>query len=215
MARLSFGRGGAPCAPRPGGSFPFVDPDENGLEAEVFWRPEVYRRVLHAYVRNGDGEGLGAVISLGEVRCRKTLLKIIDGEQHLLLRDRRRVAQVRCIGEDIRVEPFELELVVDRFPDVGSRQRLIRRLADLYRGRRLGGPKGQWTVEATRHRDALAAFDLRRQGLSYQEIARFIHGDTLVDEEWSNPNATMKNRTIRNYKRGVRYIAGDYRKLLE
>ena len=124
------------------------------------------------------------------------------------------MAQVRCIGEDIRVEPFELELVVDQFPDVESRTRLIRRLADLYGGRRVGGPRGQWTVEATRHRDALVAVDLRREGRTFQEIARFIHGYKFVDEEWTNPNATLKNRTIRSYKRGVRFIDGDYRKLL-
>lgn len=200
--------------PKPGASVPFADPDHNGLEAEVFWQPEDYRRVLSAYVRDGGDSGLGTVISLSEVRCRKTLLKTIDGEQHLLLRDRRRVAQVRCLGEDIRVDPFELELVVDEFPDVESRTRLIRRLADLYRGRRVGGPKGQLTVEATRHRDALVAVDLRCEGRTFQEIARFIHGDDFVDEEWTNPNATLKNRTIRSYKRGVRFIGGDYRKLL-
>ncbi|MEQ9145580.1 MAG: DUF2285 domain-containing protein [Parvibaculaceae bacterium] len=142
------------------------------------------------------------------------MLKAIDGEQYLLLRDRKRVAQVRCIGEDIRVDPFELELIVDQFPDVESRTRLIRRLADLYRGRPLGGQRGEWTVEATRHRDALVALDLRREGRTFQEIARFIHGDKFVDEEWTNPNATLKNRTIRSYKRGVRFIGGDYRKLL-
>ena len=141
-------------------------------------------------------------------------MKSADGEQHLLLRDRRRVVQVQCIGNDIRVDPFELELIVDQFPDVGSCQRLIRRLADLYSGRHLSGRKGEWTVEATRHRDALVAVDLRREGRTFQEIARFIHGDEFVDEEWTNPNTTLKNRTIRSYRRGVRFIDGDYRKLL-
>lgn len=78
----------------------------------------------------------------------------------------------------------------------------------------MGGRKGEWTVEATRHRDALAAVDLRREGRTFQEIARFIHGDELVDEEWTNPNVTLKNRTIRSYKRGARMVDGGYRSLL-
>ena len=130
------------------------------------------------------------------------------------MRDRKRVAQVRCIGDDIRIDPFALEIIVDQFPDVESRQGLIRRLADLYRGRRLGGQKGNWTVEAMRHRDALVAVDLRRRHWKFQDIARFIHGDDFVDEEWTNPNVTLKNRTIRSYKRGVRMINGGYRTLL-
>lgn len=170
--------------------------------------------MVSAYVRNGEDRGFGSVVSLADIRCRKTLLKTVDGEQHLLLRDRRRVAQVRCIGEDIRVDPFALELVVDQFPDVESRQRLIRRVADLYRNRRIGGPKGGWTVEATRHRDALAALDQRMEGRSYREIAVFLYGGKAVREDWTNPNQTMKNRVIRSVKRGLRMMNGGYRTLL-
>lgn len=175
---------------------------------------EDFRRVISAYVRNSGDPRLGSVISLAEIRCRKTLLKSVDGEQHLLFRDRRRVVQVRCLGEDIRVDPFALELVIDEFPEVESRQRLIRRFADIYRNRLIGGPNSGWTVEAMRHRDALVAVDLRRREWKFQDIARFIHGDAFVDEEWTNPNATLKNRTIRSFRRGVRMINGDYRKLL-
>ncbi|MAD40344.1 MAG: hypothetical protein CMO30_14595 [Tistrella sp.] len=175
---------------------------------------EDFRRAISAYVRHGGDPGLGSVVSLAKVRCRKTLLKAVDGEQHLLLSGRHRVVQIRCIGADIRVEPFVLEPVVDQFPDVEHPQRLIRRLADLYRNRLIGGPQGGWTVEAMRHRDALIAVDLRRRHWLFQDIARFIHGDEFVDEEWTNPNATLKNRTTRAYKRGRRYINGDYRKLL-
>jgi len=180
----------------------------------VFWRAEDYQRVVSAYVRNGREPGLGAIVSLNEVRCRKTLLKSVDGEQHLLLRDQRRIVQVRCIGEDIRIDPFALELVVDQFPDVESRQRLIRRLADLYRGRCLGGSRGGWTVEAMRHRDALAALDLRTEGYSYRQIAVFLYGEKAVKDDWTSPDQTMKNRVIRSVKRGQRMMNGGYRTLL-
>jgi len=158
--------------------------------------------------------GFGSVVSLDEVQCRKTLLKAANGEQHILFYDRQRVAQVRCIGDDIHVDPFALELVVDAFPEVESPQRLVRRLADLYRNRRLGSPKGGWTVEATRHRDALAALDRRVEGQSYREIAVFLCGEEVVREDWNNPDQTMKNRVIRSVKRGTRMMNGGYRTLL-
>lgn len=148
------------------------------------------------------------------MRCRKTLLKAIDGEQHLLLSTRRHVVQVRCIGEDIGLEPFALEVVVDGFPEVATRLKLIRRFAEMYRNRLIGGPKRGWTVEALRHRDALIAVDLRRGKQKFQDIARFIHGDARVDEDWTNPNATLKNRTSRSFRRGTRMITGGYRNLL-
>ena len=170
--------------------------------------------MITAYVRDDEDRGFGNVISLSGTACRKTLLKTANGGQHILLRDHRRVAQVRCIGEDIRIDPFTLELIVDEFPDVDSRQRLIRRFADLYRGKRLAGPEGGWSVEAMRHRDALAALDRRSEGWSYRRIAIFLYGEEAVRDDWNSPNRTMKNRVIRSVKRGIRMTNGGYRSLL-
>ena len=180
----------------------------------MFWRVEDYRRVLPAYVRSTAGREFGSVVSLGEVQCRKTLLKTVDGEQHILLCDRQRVAQVRCLGDPIRAEAFAIELIVDEFPDVENRQRLVRRLADLYRDRRISGAVDGWTVEALRHRDALAALDWRSEGLSYREIAVRLCGEDAVREAWTNPDQTMKNRIVRSVKRGLRMMNGGYRALL-
>lgn len=185
------------------------------MTAKVFWRPDAFARVLRAYVRTRKDPGFGSIISLGELPCERTVLKTVDGEQHLLLRDKRHVIQVLCRGADLRVDPFSIELVVDSFPEVEGRLGQLKAIADIYRQRRIGGGTGGWTVEAKRHRDALIAVDLRRENRAFQEIARFIHGDEFVDHEWTNPNATLKNRTIRSYKRGIRFIEGDYRRLLK
>ena len=108
---------------------------------------------------------------------------------------------IRCLGADIRIDPFALELVIDAFPEVESRQRLIRRFADIYRNRLIGGPGGGWTVEAMRHRDALAALDRRMEGYSYRRIAIFLYGEKAVRDDWNSPDQTMKNRVIRRVRR--------------
>lgn len=184
------------------------------MDADVFWHVENYRRAVSAYVRSREDRPFGGVICLREVRCRKALLKTADGGQHILLQDGGSATHVRCVGEDIRVNPLAIEVVIDRFPDVESQQRSIRRLANLYRNRRVGKRQGGWTVEALRHRDALVALDLRMEGRSYREIALFLHGEAAVREDWTNPHQTMKNRVVRSVKRGLRMMNGGYRALL-
>lgn len=142
------------------------------------------------------------------------MLKTADGVQHLLLRGRRRRSQVLCRGADIRTDPFALELVIDEFPHVERCQRLISRLSELCSNRHTRGAGRVWTVEAMRHRDALAALDLRLAGRTYREIAVFLHGREAVEKDWTDPGRTMKNRVIRSTKRGLTLMNGGYRKLL-
>jgi len=185
------------------------------LEADLFWHRQAFARVLRAYVRRRRDPGFGAIVALGDLHCLRTVLKTVDGEQHLLLRDRRRVIQLLCRGADLRTDPFALELVVDGFPEIEGRLRLLKAMADVYRERRVGGGNGAWTVEATRHRDALAALDRRTAGWSYREIAVSLHGEEAVRRDWTNPDRTLKNRVIRSVKRGLRLRDGGYRALLE
>lgn len=187
---------------------------QSGCDAEVFWRTEAFAHVLRAYVRTRSDPGFGSVLSLGDLRCRRTILKTADGVQHLLLRDGRRVIQLLCRGADLRTDPFSIELVVDQFPEVEGRLSLVKAMANVYRQRRIGSGTGGWTVEGMRHRDAIAALDRRVEGWSYREIAIFLYGEQIVQDDWANPDQTMKNRVIRSVKRGVRLRNGGYRTLL-
>lgn len=153
-------------------------------------------------------------MSLADVRGNTALLKTIGGEQHLFLAGSSRVAQLRCLGDDLRSESFMLEIVVDRFPDVDAHQRIIQPLSKFFRDRGSDWRSDDWSVEATRHRDALVALDLRRDGGSYRDIAMVLYGEASVRGDWSNPNQTMKNRVVRSVKRGVRLMKGGYRALL-
>ncbi|MBL4696451.1 MAG: DUF2285 domain-containing protein [Rhizobiaceae bacterium] len=185
------------------------------LEAHVFWTDETYRRVVTAHVSNRVDSTSVGVISLGKFRCRKTLLKTVNGEQYLLLADQHRIAQVKCIGDSINISPFLIEPIIDRFPEVEGTHRLIRNLVNLYRDRNFGAPNAGWTSEGLRHRDALAAFDCRANGYSYREIAIFIYGESKTAGAWSSPDQTLKNRVIRSVKRGERMVAGHFRSLLK
>ncbi|WP_375207678.1 DNA -binding domain-containing protein [Hyphococcus sp.] len=214
MAQPCSGFAAISGARKAGAFVPFADPAANALEADVFWRADTYARILSAYARDRDSPGLGAVISLAGASCRKTLLKTVDGEQHILLKTDRDVVQLRCLGEDIRAAPFALELIMDCFPETEGAHRLMRRLAGMFRGGAGDGKETGWSVEAMRHRDALAALDLRADGKSYREIALFLYGEDAVARDWNDPGQTMKNRLIRSVKRGARMRGGGYRALL-
>ncbi|GAB5377746.1 MAG: hypothetical protein AcusKO_42080 [Acuticoccus sp.] len=108
-----------------------------------------------------------------------------------------------------------MELVIDGFPEIESKLQVMRALVNLYRSGRIGGGLGEWTAEAIYHRNAVIAADLKYHRYLDQDIARFIHGDAYVDEEWSNPNRTLKNRTRNSRKRACRNISGGYRVFLK
>ena len=79
----------------------------------------------------------------------------------------------------------------------------------------LSASQQEWTVEASRHRDALIAYDLKLLGSKYRDIAVHIHGRNYVAEEWKNPNRALKNRTVRAVKRGIHMVEGGYLRLLK
>ena len=180
----------------------------------MFWRSEVYPNIVTARVRHSSTSQHGTVLCLADARCHRTLLKTYDGSQYVLLRSPNGAVQLRCDGNDVRIVPFSLELIVDGFPDVESSQRRIKQLADIYRNRPLRRENHEWTVEAQRHRDALVAYDLKLLGCKYRDIADFIYGSDYVAEEWTNPNRTLKNRTVRAVKRGIHFVEKGYFSLL-
>lgn len=200
---------------RPGAFICFANPNQSVLDAYVFWTDEAYRRVVTAHVCNRVDDKSNGVVSLGKFQCQKTLLKTANGIQYLLLADKRRLAQVKCIGDSINISPFSIEPIIDCFPDVEGTHKLIRNLASLYHNRNSGASNARWTSEGLRHRDALAAIDCRIHGYSYREIAVFIHGKIETFDTWNNPDQTMKNRIIRSVKRGERMVAGHYKSLLK
>ena len=124
------------------------------------------------------------------MRCRKAVLRIGERGQYLMLADPWRVVQVQCPGVPIAAEPFALEIVLDRFPDIEGSLRLAKTFADLYRNRPPPRNLLNGSVEGMRHRDALAALDRRREGC----------GEAEVRWGWNDPDQTLKNRTIRSVK---------------
>lgn len=183
--------------------------------ADVFWYPNGCCKSLAVYARERGHPGFGSVVSLELWPCRKALIKTVCGLQMLVLSDAYMRVQVRFAGSDIRLQPFALEPVIENFPKIRSSTQLIDVLAELYGAARPSPHSPIWSVESTRHRDALMALDLRLAGHSYREIAIELYGQSTVDADWNDPNLTMKNRLIRSVKRGQAMMNGGYRALFK
>ena len=200
----------------------FADPALSALEADIFWCLGENYKGISAYIHGGAGQHSSAsFFSLGEVSCRKTLLKTYSSGQYLMLNDNTRVSQILCKGVDIRCAPVSFELVIDGFLNINYQLKEIKQFINLCQGKpsinkkrnnNMGRSEDNWTVEARRNRDAMVALDKRMANWSYRKIAVFIYGKQAVSEDWNDPNRTMKNRVIRSAKRGFRLRGGTYKK---
>ena len=184
------------------------------MDAEVFWTEDAFPHVIKAYARPVHDPGLGTVVRLGRMASDRTLLKTNRGVQHLLIHARRRALQIAIRGQDIRAEPFVLEIITSDFPNVLKGQSLVRTFAELYRARSLNGLSGTWTVEALRHKEALFALDMHRAGASHREIAVAIVGKEAVAKGFNAPDKRLRNLVRQRLRAAQSRVAGGYRDLL-
>ncbi|MGF1610422.1 MAG: DUF2285 domain-containing protein [Kiloniellales bacterium] len=158
---------------------------------------------------------MNSAVSLADMQGRKMLLQAADGEQHLLLRDGLRSAQLLCLGVDITVEPAAMNLLLDEIPRVEPKLRLAKRAMDIYRATGQSGDGRHWSTQTLWHRNALVALDGWLAGASQRQIAALIYGQERIDREWRAPDQTIKNRVARAIRRGRELMEGGYRNLLK
>lgn len=192
-----------------------MDPSLNGLEADVFWLPDVFPGVLRAYVRRQARPGWSAAVSLKDLQCRKAILDPANGEQSLLLRSRGRSVQLQCDGDSIAIDPLAISLVIGGLSAIERGSRSLKPLAELYRqGGRHYASLG-WTPQTLGLRNALVALDAASHGASHREIAEVIFGPRCVTRDWSGGHGWMKSRIVRALRKGRQLVEGGYRDLLK
>lgn len=147
--------------------------------------------------------------------CSKTLLLFGEGSGTLLLGDTSHLFYIYCDHLPWDISSVCPSFMIGNFPIIKQQIRQLDRLANFFLNSNNAIKNYHIPTDKIRHRDAIAALDLRLSGHSYRQIACFIYGEKLVEEDWNNPNQTLKNRTIRSVKRGFRMMNGDYKKLLK
>jgi hypothetical protein len=186
----------------------------NALEADLFWTPEAYGRVLTVLVSPNPRRFESSRFALCDVACEKTLLIKADGSQHLLLRSRHRFLQLLCLGDAPVSQPCAIALLADEVPDVETKVRLMRRFAALTRHRVDAERAPRWSPQQLALRNGLIALDGRLHGASLRETAEIIFGAERVARDWAGGQGWMKSRVARALRRGRQLAGGGYRALL-
>jgi len=171
--------------------------------------------VLTAVVSREHVPGRNSPISLAEMRCEKFILVTASGENYLVLRDRWRLLQLRCLGDSIAFDSGAMALLVDELPNVEPEIRLLRRFSAIYRARESNESTTAWSPQSMRLRNALVALDGSLNGATYREIAEHIHGPEMVADAWRGSRRDLKDRMVRLVRRGHHLSAGGYRDLLQ
>ena len=201
----------------------FADPDLNALETEVFWKPSVLAATVR--VKLGDPEAelsqvhdnFGRVtdsVILSELSCRRILFESINHSRHIVLNARRYWYQLYCDSP----HPFDDEAVIRFRIDGGlhSKKRMETAcdLLDLHRSS--GGKLSQIGTRKNtlKLQESLIALDVRKEGGSYQDIARALVGRERTDREWESANCRLKDKARRALAMGKKYRDGDYLTLL-
>lgn len=186
--------------------------DARAPDALVFWKPELCPDVLRmaAFERRLGLET--PPFDLKKVRCRATLLRTLDGKQHLLFQHEGQSLQIAVSGADLSAPVHLLPEAVQRGVDIAHFVHGLKQLQAILEGGRLAPVR---TVPSLpRLRVVLQALDGYLAGCPHREIATAIFGERRVSADWNDPGRHLQDQVRRAVRRGRILMEGGYIPLL-
>lgn len=179
-------------------------------DAATFWCPHRCPQVLPVVAERVSSSPAMPAFEPASLPCRASVLRLVDGTQHLLLHSAGRQLQLAVSGPSI-LGPVRLR--ADAVWPAGEwRQRLwaLKCLNSLVAGERL--PKRLFVPEARgrRLRFVLRALDGSVAGASYRDIAEALIGQTRVRADWTDPRDHLRDRIRRAVTRARVLMNGGY-----
>lgn len=198
----------------------FASPNHTARTAPAFWTQNANPNVISVdLVPRQSGDPAGLVNSIFDLRLhgiRRILLTDSAQNEHLLIRRGGRVVQMRCTGHTLLQGDVELRFILEGFGDLDAKVSTIKRLAKLYNHHSGSHAHGEsWSTASAHLRDALIALDVYQAGEDHIDAAQAIHGETMVDTDFSKSDPALKNRMYRARKRGIELMQGGYLSLMK
>lgn len=184
------------------------NPSLRADEASIYWDP----KLLASAIEYKKTKQLGQ-------RSKKRSLNTLKNK-NIFFRPDGCVTSIKHDGDDIVLygndspitgEDETLEFI-EKGPDPKAK-RNIRRANRIFRD----SPKPKKSnimANRNKHIHNLIAFDGISVGADPRDIAISLFGQNKIDDEWSNPDKGLKNKTKRRIDVGKKYINGKYKKLL-
>jgi len=134
------------------------------------------------------------------------------GLQHVVIKSKSRRVTIRVHGALVAVAPARVTFEITTLAGLFAAQRSITTLREIFSDKPASAPG--WTTTALEKRDALIALDAHFNDASHREVAVLIFGPDRVQAEWVADGCELKDYVRRCRSRGLRYMQGDYRRLL-
>lgn len=199
---------------RPSACVPFVPPEQTSPGALVFWRAEAYPAVLRVQVEENSVPEADEPIRINRLKCVCRILVTADGQQHVVLLDRRRAIQLLCEGP-LAVRPnVNLVVMLESMRYMNLKRATLRVFLSIYKDSRPGRTLRRDAPSAINLRDTLMAIDGKRLGMSDREIAIALHGEDRVRAEWRSRSGPLRARVRRLVRNGEKLMDGGYLRLL-
>ena len=196
------------------GYAPFVDPALPAPAAPVFWRREAYRAALRIRVEENGVAEEDAPIRFDRLKCIRRILMTADGDQHVVLIDRRRSLQLLCEGPLVLRPDVNLVVMLDSMRYLNLKRCTLRTFLSLFRDSRPGRTLQRDAPAALNLRNALMVHDGRQSGMSYREIAVALFGESRVATEWKSRSGPLRARVRLLVANGEKLVSGGHLRLL-
>jgi len=191
----------------------FPNPDQDALQANVFWSAASYPRDVYVHVVHVAPHVVDEFLMLALQRCQITHLTGFDGNEQFILRGAGCAQQVRAGGVSLlAAEPHKMLLTIEGDECLDAKLDTLKKAHSVYGDHVTGPPR--WTRQGRELRDALVSLDCKEAGLSYWEMAEVIHGREHVDTIRSRGSRALKDAMRRNLQRGETLRDGGFRDLL-
>ncbi len=193
------------------GLFFLINPELDGKEADIFWRPEAD----FGYIKSRIKDSSPGSFDLSNFLCRRSVL--ITHEQREFLMFRRRDVSVGLMSSGVSMlhGPVRTTFEVEGIQDISRATKVLGHLRRLARPARYTHTTQHWSATTLRLRNFLVALDGTKAGLSHREVAVSLYGTQQTEEAWKSPNRSIKDRVRRFIQRGQELMNGAYLSLLK
>lgn len=188
----------------------FECPDRTAETANVFWHPDVSRRIVPCDCAPIDG-WTGAAFDLLKLSGRRQLL-ITENAEYLVVQRNCKSARLVAHGRSLLTGPVKATFHIEGLERAGRVAETLRTLASFMNEQQSKALElGQ--SESQLH-DYLIALDGHLEGRTYRDIAEVLYGADRVNEVWTNETRHLKDKVRRAVASGIELMNGGYRKLL-
>lgn len=193
----------------------FEDPDISANRAQIFWRPDVMSETLSVQMhQRANPNALPDGLVLDNLRVRKSFLEMPGYPRQVRLFGEGLWIQLRTRSELAFNASSRMEIRLRRVDTAEFRLRTAQDLLTVFSADNRSKLPSDPPANSRNLLRYLQAYDVRKKGGSYRDIAIALEGVDQVERDWNVSTRYLKDRARRAFLRGRAFVNGEYLTLL-